>query len=129
MLGGKGYFRGSTVLVSGTAGTGKTSLAAHFADAACRRGEKCLYFALEESPQQIMRNMQSIGLNLERWVKAGRLRFHAGRPSLYGLETHLAQAHKLIADFEPQSVVVRSDQQFYGGGERPRSEFNAAAND
>ncbi len=105
MLGGKGYFRGSTVLVSGTAGTGKTSLAAHFAHAACQRGEKCLYFALEESPPQIMRNMKSIGLNLERWVKAGRLRFQAGRPSLYGLETHLAQAHKLIADFEPQSVV------------------------
>lgn len=105
MLGGKGYYRGTTVLVSGTAGTGKSSLAAHFADAACRRGEKCLYFALEESPPQIMRNMQSIGLDLERWVKAGRLGFHAGRPSLYGLETHLAQAHKQIADFEPQCVI------------------------
>lgn len=64
MLGGKGYFRGSTILITGTAGTGKTSVAAHFVDAACRRGERCSYFAFEESESQLLRNMSSIGLNL-----------------------------------------------------------------
>ena len=80
MLGGKGYYRGSSVLVSGTAGTGKTSLAAIFVDAACRRGERCLYFAFEESQDQIIRNMRSIGLDLEPWVEKGLLQFHAARP-------------------------------------------------
>ncbi|MDB5329819.1 MAG: circadian clock protein KaiC [Phycisphaerales bacterium] len=106
MLGGKGYFRGSSILVSGTAGTGKSTLAAHFADAACRRGERCLYFAFEESPHQILRNMRSIGLDLGRHVASGKLRFHASRPTLYGLETHLATVHKKIADFQPRAVVV-----------------------
>lgn len=106
MLGGKGYYRGSTVLVSGTAGTGKTSLSAHFVDAACRRGERCLYFAFEESPRQIIRNMRSIGIDLEPWVSNGRLRFQAARPSLYGLETHLATVHKQIDDFKPRAVVI-----------------------
>jgi circadian clock protein KaiC len=106
MLGGKGYFRGSTVLVSGTAGTGKSSLASHFVDAACGRGERCLYLAFEESPQQIVRNMRSIGLDLERWVKKGLLRFHASRSTLYGLERHLVTAHKLIQEFKPQIVVL-----------------------
>jgi circadian clock protein KaiC len=106
MLGGKGYFRGSTVLVSGTAGTGKSSLASHFVDAACRRGERCLYLAFEESPQQIVRNMRSVGLDLERWVKKGLLRFHAARSTLYGLEMHLVTAHKLIQEFKPQIVVL-----------------------
>jgi len=106
MLAGKGFFRGSTVLVSGTAGTGKTSLAATFADAACRRGERCLFFAFEESPRQIIRNMGSIGLDLDRWVKKDMLRFHSARPSLYGLEMHLVTFHKAIAGFNPQVFVV-----------------------
>jgi circadian clock protein KaiC len=106
MLEGRGFFRGSSVLVSGTSGTGKTSLAAHFADAACRRGERCLYFALEESPSQILRNLRSVGLDLERWVKKGLLRFQAARPTAHGLEMHLAIVHKAIADFEPQIVII-----------------------
>jgi circadian clock protein KaiC len=106
MLGGKGYYRGSTVLVSGTAGTGKTSLAAHFLDAACRRGERCLCFLFEESPKQLMRNMRSIGIDLDRWVAAGLLRFHADRPSRYGLETHLVTMHQLVADFRPTVTVI-----------------------
>jgi len=106
MFGGKGYYRGSTVLVSGAAGTGKTSLAAHFLDAACRRGERCLCFLFEESPQQLIRNMRSIGIDLEPWVTAGLLRFHADRPSRYGLETHLATMHQVVADFQPTVVVL-----------------------
>jgi circadian clock protein KaiC len=106
MLGGKGYYRGSTVLVSGSAGTGKTSLAAHFLDAACRRGERCLCFLFEESPQQLLRNMRSIGIDLEPWVAAGLLQFHADRPSRYGLETHLATMHQVVAGFRPTVVVL-----------------------
>lgn len=106
MLDGKGYYRGSSVLVSGTAGTGKTSLAAHLADAACRRGERCLYFLFEESPSQYIRNMRSIGLNLEPWVKQGLLKFHAARPNLYGLEAHLMTMHQLTEQFDPQVVVM-----------------------
>ncbi len=106
MLDGKGFFRGSTILVSGTAGTGKSSVAAHFASAACARGERCLYFAFEESPHQITRNMRSIGINLEPWVRKQLLQFHAVRPTFYGLETHLAVMHKLITEFRPQSVVI-----------------------
>jgi circadian clock protein KaiC len=106
MLSGKGYYRGSTVLISGTAGTGKTSLAAHFLDAACRRGERCLCFLFEESPPQLLRNMRSIGLDLEPWVAAGLLQFHADRPSRYGLETHLVTMHEAIADFRPAVTVI-----------------------
>ncbi len=106
MLGGKGYYRGSSVLVSGTAGTGKTSLAAFFVDAACRRGERCLYFLFEESPSQYMRNMRSIGLDLEPWVKQGLLKFHAARPNLYGLEAHLMTMHQLTEEFDPRVVVM-----------------------
>jgi circadian clock protein KaiC len=106
MLGGKGFYRGSSVLVSGTAGTGKSSLASYFVDAASRRGERSLYFAFEESPQQIIRNMRSIGLNLEPSVKKGLLKFHASRPTLYGLETHLAVMHKEVKDFKPKVVVI-----------------------
>src|SRR4051812_23347799 len=68
MLGGKGVYRNSTVLVSGTTGSGKSSIAAHFVSAACARGERCLYFAFEESPGQILRNMRSIGIDLEPWM-------------------------------------------------------------
>ncbi|KAF0154976.1 MAG: circadian clock protein KaiC [Syntrophaceae bacterium] len=106
MLEGKGFYRGSTILISGTAGTGKTSLAATFADAACRRGERCLYFAFEESPSQIIRNMASIGMDLAQWVKKGLLRFHSVRPSLYGLEMHLLTFHKVINEFDPQVFIV-----------------------
>lgn len=106
MLGGQGYYRGSTILVSGTAGTGKTSLAAHFVNAACRRGERCLYFSFEESPSQIVRNMRSIGLDLEPWTPKGLLRFHATRSTIYGLEMHLATFHKLVQEFKPKVVVL-----------------------
>ena len=106
MLGGQGYFRGSTILVSGTAGTGKSSLAAHFVDAACRRGERCLYFSFEESPSQIMRNMRSIGLDLEPWTQKGLLRFHSIRSTIYGLEMHLATFHKLAQEVKPRIVVL-----------------------
>ncbi len=106
MLGGKGYFRGTTILVSGTAGTGKTSLAAHFVDAACRRGERCLYFSFEESPGQLIRNMRSIGLNLEQWSKKNLLQFHSSRATFYGLEMHLAIIHKIVQEFQPKVVVL-----------------------
>ena len=106
MLGGAGYYQGSSVLISGTAGTGKSSLAAHFADAACRRGERVLFFSFEESPSQIMRNMRSIGIDLQPWIKNGLLQIHADRPSSAGLETHLALKHKLIGVFKPQVVIM-----------------------
>jgi circadian clock protein KaiC len=106
MLGGKGFYRASTVLVSGPAGTGKTSLAAHFLDAACRRGERGLWFLFEESPQQLLRNMRSIGIDLEPWVKAELLQFHADRPSRYGLETHLVSMHEAVASFKPVVTVI-----------------------
>jgi len=106
MLDGKGYYRGSSILVSGTAGTGKTSLAAHFAEETARRGERCLYLAFEESPQQLMRNMQSIGVDLEPHVKKGTLRLHSSRPTLHGLEMHLVQVHKMVSAFSPAAVVI-----------------------
>lgn len=106
MLGGKGYYRGSSVMVSGTAGTGKSSLAAHFVEAACRRGERALYFAFEESAEQIQRNMRSIGIDLKPWVQRGLLQFHATRPTTYGLEMHLAMMQRTIHAFAPQVVVV-----------------------
>jgi circadian clock protein KaiC len=106
MLGARGYYRASTVLVSGTAGSGKSSLAASFVRAACLRGERCLYFAFEESPLQIMRNMRSIGINLAPLVKKGLLQFHAARPSMRGLEMHLVSMHKAIREASPSIVVV-----------------------
>ncbi len=106
MLSGKGYFQGSTVLVSGTAGTGKTSIAAQFAEASCKRGERVLFFTYEESPAQLVRNMLSIGIPLETWVGKGLLQFHATRPTHYGLETHLSTCIKLINKFEPKIVVL-----------------------
>ena len=116
MLSGKGYYRGSTVLVSGTAGTGKTSLAAQFVEAACKRGEKVLYFAFEESPSQFMRNMSSIGIHLEPWVKKGFLTFHATRPTLFGLEHHLTTTIKLINKIKPQIVILDPIDAFVIGG-------------
>jgi len=106
MLGGEGFYRGTTILVSGTAGTGKTSLAAHFVDAACRRGERCLYFSFEESPGQMIRNMRSIGLNLEQWSKKKLLQFHSSRATFYGLEMHLAIIHRIVQNYQPKVVVL-----------------------
>lgn len=106
MLGGKGYFRGSSILVSGSAGTGKTSLAGYFAEAACRRRESAVYFAFEESAAQIVRNLGSIGLNLEPWLRKGLLQVHAARPTTSGLEGHLSAMHRLIEENKPRVVVV-----------------------
>jgi circadian clock protein KaiC len=106
MLGGAGYYRGSSILLSGTAGTGKTSVSATLADATCRRGERCQFFSFEESPAQIMRNMNSIGLDLQQWVKKGLLQFQSVRPFQHGLEMHLARTIRLITEFAPQVVIV-----------------------
>ena len=106
MLGGEGYYRGSTVLVSGGAGTGKSSIAAHLADSACSRGERCLFFSFEESEAQIVRNMRSIGFELDRWVAKGLLRFSTSRPTLHGVESHLVIVHKLIEEFDPSVIVI-----------------------
>ncbi|MFA6289220.1 MAG: circadian clock protein KaiC [Opitutaceae bacterium] len=106
MLGGRGFFRGSSILLTGTPGTGKTIISANFAQAAAKRGERVLYFSFEESPDQIIRNMHSIGLRLEPLVKRGLLRFHSARPSLYGLEMHLATMFKEIATFKPHVVII-----------------------
>ncbi len=106
MMGGKGFFQGSSILLSGTAGTGKTSVAAHFVDAACRRGERCMYFTFEESPRQVVRNMRSIGIDLEQWTRKGLLQFHAARPSYGGIEEILLVTHKHILSFQPSVVVV-----------------------
>ncbi len=106
MLTGGGYYRGSTILLTGTAGTGKTSVSAHLAAATCRRGERCLYFSFEESPAQIIRNMRSIGVELAPHVKAGRLRFHSARPTMHGLEMHLVRMHKMIEEFKPSVVII-----------------------
>lgn len=115
MLSGKGYYRGSSVLVSGTAGTGKSSLAAHFSLAACMRGEKVLYFSLEESPSQIMRNMRSIGIDLEPWIKKGLLKFLSKRPTFCGLESYLTTMHKEVNDFKPQVVIIDPISSFIVG--------------
>ena len=119
MLGGKGYFRGGSLLVSGTAGTGKTSIAAHFADAACRRGEHCIYFAFEESPAQIVRNMRSIGIDLG--PAGSRRGCCTSRPSArcaFGLEVHLSTMLKRIDEIKPQVVIVDPVSSFVGGRNR-----------
>jgi circadian clock protein KaiC len=119
MLEGKGYFRGSSILISGTAGTGKTSLVAHAAEASCRRGDRCLFLAFEESSGQILRNMRSIGIDLQPYVDQGLLQFHAVRPTLYGLEMHLATIHRLIKDFNPAMVVFDPVSNFTSMGDSP----------
>ncbi len=121
MLRAGGFFRGSSMLLSGVAGTGKTTIASHFADAACSRGERCLFFVFEESAQEICRNARSVGLDLARWIDAGLLRFEAARPSLYGLEMHLARMHRDIDRFAPQVVVVDPISAFRG----PATEVHA----
>jgi circadian clock protein KaiC len=122
MLGGEGLYRGSSVLISGTAGTGKTSLAGHIADATCGRGERCLYLAFEESESQMVRNMRSIGLDLGRWITKGLLRFHATRPTSYGLEAHLSALHKLVNEFEPRVVIVDPITNFLKAGTQSEAE-------
>ena len=121
MLGGRGFFRGSSILLTGTPGTGKSIIAANFAQAACRRGERTLFFSFEESPNQIIRNTHSIGLRLEPLVKRGLLRFHAARPSLYGLEMHLATMFKEIATFQPHVVIVDPITSLMHAGTAPES--------
>ena len=106
MLAGKGYYRGSSILVSGIAGTGKTSLAAHLINAACQAGERCLYIAYEESGDQIIRNMASIGIDLKQWVDQGLLLIHAVRSSFYGSEMHLLNIQKTVIDFQPSVAVM-----------------------
>jgi circadian clock protein KaiC len=121
MLGIGGYYRGSSVLISGLAGTGKSTFGASFVEAACRRGEKCLYFAFEESPDQVMRNMRSVGIDLKRHYDAGLLRFEAARPSLYGFEMHLARMNRDIEQFQPAILVVDPISAFRG----PSTEIHA----
>jgi len=106
MFAGKGYYRGSTVLLSGTAGTGKSSVAATFAKSACERKKRVLYFAFEESESQIVRNMESIGIDLQPFIDKGLLRFEASRPTVFGLETHLTTIHKAIDTFQPSVVIL-----------------------
>ncbi len=117
MLGGKGYYAGSSILISGTAGTGKTTLAAFSADAACRRGERCMYFVFEESDHQIIRNMRSVGLDLKQWQENGLLRFVAARPTLLGLEMHLVRIYKLVNEFKPRLVILDPISNLAAAGE------------
>jgi len=116
MLGGKGYIRGTSVLVSGMVGTGKTTLAAHLVNSACQRGESCLYYAFEEAPEQIMRNMRSIGIDLEPWVKKGMLHFHAVRVSEQGLEKHLLTILATAEKFNPNIVIIDALSDFVSLG-------------
>jgi circadian clock protein KaiC len=106
MLAGKGFYKGSSILISGTAGTGKTSVAATFANASCLNNKKVIYFAFEESPLQIQRNMRAIGLDLATHVESGLLQFHSSRPTLFGLEMHLVAIHKKIQKFRPDIVIL-----------------------
>jgi len=114
MFGRGGYYRGSSVLISGLAGTGKSTFSGWFANASCGRGERCLYFAFEESPDQIVRNMRSAGIELQGHVDSGLLRFESARPSLYGLEMHLTRMHRDIVDFDPSAVIVDPISAFRG---------------
>lgn len=116
MLEGQGYYKGSSILISGMAGAGKSTVSAHFANSICRSGQRCIYFAMEESPQQIIRNMKSVGLDLQQWVDRGLLRFSARRPNLYGLETHLAAMHREVKEFDPAAVVVDPISALMGAG-------------
>src|SRR4029078_12309604 len=114
MFGGKGYSRASSVLFSGGAGTAKTTLAAYFLDAACRRGERAIRSQFEASPPQYARNMRSVGLKLDHWVRKGLLRIHAARPTLYGLEFHLATMHRVVDEAAPSVVVIDPLSSFVG---------------
>ena len=121
MLGAGGYYRGSSVLISGTSGSGKTIFGSHFADATCSRGERCLYFAFEESPGQIVRNVLSVGLDLQKHLDSGLLRFEAARPTLYGFEMHLARMNRDLDEFKPATTVIDPISAFRG----PESEVHS----
>jgi circadian clock protein KaiC len=114
MLRNGGLYRGSSILLSGVAGTGKTTIGSHFINAACRRGERCMFFVFEEGAEEICRNVLSVGIDLRRWVDAGLLRFEAARPSLYGLEMHLARMHRDVQEFRPSVVVIDPISAFRG---------------
>lgn len=123
MLGGSGFFRGSSILVSGASGTGKSSVAATFVNAACERGERAVLFAYEESESQLLRNMQSIGLDLKRWVDKGLLKIVSTRPAMHGLEQHLVQMYDLVSDFKPSVVAVDPISNLTEGKEHNESKF------
>lgn len=106
MVGRGGWYKGSTTMISGESGTGKTTFAAAFADAACRRGERCLFLAFEESGRQLVRNMASVGFELGRWIDEGRLRIHASRPTELGLERHLTTVYQQVETHAPDVVVI-----------------------
>lgn len=115
MLSGKGFYRGSTILLTGVTGTGKSSFAAHFVNAACLRKEKTLYLSFEESQHQIIRNMRSIGIDLGKHQKAGLLQFLANRPSRFGLERHLLMINQFVAKFEARNIVMDPLNSFVSG--------------
>ena len=122
MLGASGFYRGSSILVTGGSGTGKTIFGAKFAEATCRRGERCLLFTFEESPEQLVRNVRSVGLDLRPFLDAGLLRIESARPSLFGFEMHLARMIRDVRQFQPTAVVVDPISAFHG----PSSEIQAA---
>ena len=117
MLNGSGFYRGSSILISGTAGTGKSTLGAHFVEAACKRGERAIFFAFEESQDQIVRNMRSVGIDLDRFIKKGLLQFHNARPAAFGLEMHLALINKVLTEFKPTVVVIDPITNFLAVGD------------
>ncbi|WP_264537414.1 circadian clock protein KaiC [Flavobacterium sp. N1736] len=106
MFQGGGFYRGSNILVSGTAGTAKTTVGCYFANKQCENNERVIYFAFEESPQQLVRNMKSIGIDLEKYIKKGSLQIHSSRPSLNGLELHLLTLRKMIKEFKPTTIII-----------------------
>src|SRR4051812_28282468 len=114
MLGARGYYKGSSILISGASGSGKTIFGSHFADATCSRGERCLYFAYEESPGQIVRNVKSVGLDLQQHLDSGLLRFEAARPTLYGFEMHLARMNRDLDEFKPATTIIDPISAFRG---------------
>lgn len=114
MLGLGGYYKGSSVLISGLAGTGKSTFGVAFAEASCRRGERSLYFAFEESPDQVVRNMRSVGIDLKKHLESGLLRFEAARPSLFGFEMHLARMNRDIEQFKPATIIIDPISAFRG---------------